>query len=213
MEKTIVNVGCGMDIIPGAINLDNSPSASLAKHIIIRQIIRPFMNQSQQSYLDFAITNNITHGNALRLSFPDSSIDLIYTSHMIEHLDLSSMHLFISECFRCLKSDGILRIVTPNLDHFISNYNTNNDAIAFAQDTLYYRMSGNSLKERLQMAISGDRGHKIVYNSHSLLKYLTQHGFQKIYTLSAGQTTIPFHTEIDYSWKSDESLYIEAYKP
>lgn len=212
MEKTIVNIGCGMNIIPGAINLDNSPSVRLARHKLLRHIVQPFVNKSQKEYISFAITNHIVVGDALKLPFADNSVDLIYTSHMIEHLDLPSMDKFITECHRCLKKDGFIRIVTPDLDIHIENYHRTKDAIGFACNTLLYRTSGHTFKEKLRMAIAGDREHKIIYNGETLSNYISKHGFTNISVLKAGSTAIPYDTGIDLYWKADESLYVEAQK-
>lgn len=208
----IVNIGCGMNVIPGAINLDNSPSIKLRKHILLRTLFRPFLNKNQRNYLDFAISNNISYGEALDLPLSNDYADVIYTSHMIEHLDSPSMERFLQECHRCLKPSGVLRIVTPNLDIFINNYIQSKDAISFAYNTMFYRSSCLSFKERCKMALSGDRGHKIIYNSTTLTKLLESNGFSNCTSLSIGQTTIDFDTNIDFSWRSEDSLYIEARK-
>lgn len=212
MQKEIINVGCGMNILPGAINIDNSPSVRIAKHKLLRKLIRPFMNKSQSEYLDFAIRNNIIQGDAKSLPCMDNSIDVIYTSHMIEHLDLPTMNTFVSECHRCLKPGGILRIVTPDLDILFDHYLKTKDAIDFAQRSTFYRSSGRQLKERLRVAISGDREHKIIYNKETLSDYLVKHNFVNVECLPAGQTNIPFETGIDLYWREKDSIYVEARK-
>jgi len=50
------------------------------------------------------------------LSVPelDESIDLIYCSHTLEHIDHTSSIRFLKECFRILKKDGVIRVALPN---------------------------------------------------------------------------------------------------
>lgn len=43
-----------------------------------------------------------------------NSVALIYCSHTLEHLDKTSSHRFLSECFRILKKDGVMRVALPN---------------------------------------------------------------------------------------------------
>ena len=43
-----------------------------------------------------------------------NSVALIYCSHTLEHLDKASSHRFLSECFRILKKDGVMRVALPN---------------------------------------------------------------------------------------------------
>lgn len=52
------------------------------------------------------------------------SVHLIYCSHTLEHLDFDSAIRFISECFRILKPNGVMRIVVPStyLDFFILKF-------------------------------------------------------------------------------------------
>ena len=55
------------------------------------------------------------------LPFRDETFDLVVARHVIEHLD--NIQLFISECYRILKKNGMLEIITPN---FLSR-DTRND--------------------------------------------------------------------------------------
>jgi predicted SAM-dependent methyltransferase len=57
-----------------------------------------------------------------KLPFADNSFELAYTSHFIEHLKPADFDSFITECFRILSPEGILRIVTPNWDEMLGEY-------------------------------------------------------------------------------------------
>jgi len=46
----------------------------------------------------------------------DSSAELFYTSHTVEHITNDAAQNLFDECHRALKSDGLLRITTPNVD-------------------------------------------------------------------------------------------------
>ena len=50
----------------------------------------------------------------LKISEIDESVELIYCSHTLEHLDNKSSLRFLSECFRILKKGGVLRVALPN---------------------------------------------------------------------------------------------------
>ncbi len=54
--------------------------------------------------------------------FPDESFDLIYHSHVFEHIPKSQADSFIKECIRVLRPNGILRIVIPDLEQIVRNY-------------------------------------------------------------------------------------------
>lgn len=54
--------------------------------------------------------------------FPDESIDVVYSAHVLEHFDRVGANLFLSEIYRVLKPRGILRIVVPNLEEICKSY-------------------------------------------------------------------------------------------
>jgi predicted SAM-dependent methyltransferase len=51
-----------------------------------------------------------------KLPLPDNSAELIYSSHLIEHIDDEAAQNMFKEAFRILKSGGVFRLVTPNID-------------------------------------------------------------------------------------------------
>jgi predicted SAM-dependent methyltransferase len=48
------------------------------------------------------------------LPFTDESVNVIYCSHVIEHIESLHVEHFISESYRVLKNNGILRVVCPD---------------------------------------------------------------------------------------------------
>ncbi len=54
--------------------------------------------------------------------FPDDSVDLIYSSHFLEHVD--NFENLMGECFRVLKKDGVMEIAVPHFSnpYFYSDY-------------------------------------------------------------------------------------------
>lgn len=62
------------------------------------------------------------------IPFSDQSFDVVYHSHFLEHLTKSEGVLFVQECFRVLKTGGVLRVVVPDLEQIVRSY-----LFAFAQ--------------------------------------------------------------------------------
>jgi SAM-dependent methyltransferase len=50
------------------------------------------------------------------LPFSDDTFQVVYHSHLLEHLPKSRALPFLKECFRVLKPSGILRIAVPDLE-------------------------------------------------------------------------------------------------
>lgn len=56
------------------------------------------------------------------LPYADSSFDVAYSSHFLEHLDKDTAPRVLKEIRRILKPNGILRIVVPDLENMVNEY-------------------------------------------------------------------------------------------
>jgi predicted SAM-dependent methyltransferase len=52
----------------------------------------------------------------------NNSTDVVYHSHVLEHFNKEGGKFFLSECFRVLKSGGVLRIAVPDLEQITKSY-------------------------------------------------------------------------------------------
>jgi len=48
--------------------------------------------------------------------FPDNSVQLFYSEHVLEHLPDQQREHVIGECYRCLENNGAVRFVVPDID-------------------------------------------------------------------------------------------------
>ncbi|AMK76450.1 hypothetical protein A1342_12825 [Methylomonas methanica] len=115
----------------------------------------------------------------LTKKFPwtDSSVDIVYSSHTLEHFSRDDGRRFLTECHRVLRKNGIIRIVVPDLKHFVGEYIEGRilaDDFVEKLDVLY-RNSNNALKSRLSPFIQFP--HKCMYDNQRLLEILTEIGF------------------------------------
>ena len=74
--------------------------------------------------VDFISNNdNVVAANLLKgIPFPDCSYDVVYHSHLLEHLPKENSLKFVKECFRVLKPGGIIRIVVPDFENMVNEY-------------------------------------------------------------------------------------------
>jgi predicted SAM-dependent methyltransferase len=93
-KPALLNIGCGNTYDPRWINVDLNPS-SPDVHAV--DALKP-------------------------LPLPDSCIDVVYTSHVLEHIPPHAVPLFFHELRRILKPSGLLRIVVPDLEQIASEY-------------------------------------------------------------------------------------------
>ena len=64
----------------------------------------------------------VAHDFTKGLPFDANSIDVCYSSHVLEHLRKEEADLFIREQNRVLKPKGIIRVVVPDLEVICRNY-------------------------------------------------------------------------------------------
>lgn len=56
----------------------------------------------------------LRHDVTYPLPHRNQSVDLIYTSHCLEHLSYAQGQAFLSDCYRVMKPDAVMRIIVPN---------------------------------------------------------------------------------------------------
>ena len=56
------------------------------------------------------------------IPFPDNTFDVVYHSQVLEHFPKERALGFISECYRVLKPNGIIRVVVPDLENIVDEY-------------------------------------------------------------------------------------------
>ena len=91
---TLLNLGCGSTFHSSWRNLDVNP-----------------------------LSEGIEYWDAKQgVPFKSGSVDFVYHSHLLEHLAKEDGKLLLEECFRVLKSKGILRVVLPDLEGICKAY-------------------------------------------------------------------------------------------
>ncbi len=168
MEKKL-NLGCGGQTPEGWINVDYAWGAKIAKVPIINR---------------FGLTNlkwdkKIKLYN-LQKKFPweSDSIDVIYSSHTLEHFTRKDGFRFLKECHRVLKNGGIIRILVPDLKAFTLEYiNGKMRADLFIENLLVlYPESKNFINKIFIPFISSP--HKCMYDTQTLIDILESIGFK-----------------------------------
>jgi SAM-dependent methyltransferase len=111
----MVNLGCGPEgSIDGFINIDNSPSVLLARFPRIKFLLFKLGVISKQQYR--AGWRDVVFGDVSRgLRFESDSVDKLYSSHFLEHLERDKGRMALHEAYRVLKPGGVMRLVVPDL--------------------------------------------------------------------------------------------------
>ncbi|MFN3944542.1 MAG: class I SAM-dependent methyltransferase [Allosphingosinicella sp.] len=199
-----VNLGCGQSPTAGWLNLDNSLTVRLARTPLAHLL------PGRAAYVAHVRSHNIRYGNALATGLPSRSIDVLYTSHMLEHLDQAEARRFLAEALRVLRPGGILRIAVPDIRLQAEEYLRRGDADWFVAKTRMTTPKPKSLLGRLRYAFTGFRHHHWMYDAKSLCTLLAEAGFQEPRALPAGETTIPHPGDLNLREREHESLYAEG---
>lgn len=112
---------------------------------------------------------------------PDNSFDYIFSEHLLEHLTFTEATTMFSECYRVLKPGGVIRTATPNLQFLIDIYLQ--PELPIHKAYIDYLSEQSHQPPELAYAISYFHtawGHKIIYDSSSLIRLLTKVGFTNI---------------------------------
>jgi predicted SAM-dependent methyltransferase len=208
-----VNVGCGLTPTAGWKNFDNSPSLRLSKIRLLPEVLKKLglIGKAQLEFIQFTRKNAIEYGDASRgLPVAEGSVDILYTSHMLEHLDKVEADHFLTKALHILRPGGTLRIAVPDLAKHIAFYMESGDGNGFLDRMFVCMPRPRSLSARLAMALFGTRHHQWMYDGESLTRLLNKHGFVDIRVLESGQTGISDPGNLDLTERSYESLYVEA---
>lgn len=208
-----INIGCGQTPTHGWYNYDNSFSIRIARYPILAKLLMSLgiLNKHQMGYIEYVLNNNILWADATKcIPVPDESIDVIYTSHMIEHLDRDEVKLFLSEAYRVLVHGGIIRVVVPDIKKQVSIYNENNDADVLIDHMYLSKSKNKTLLSKFIYLFVGDRHHKWMYDGASLARLLSSAGFMSCTVQPAGSTIINDPGELNLREREDESVYVEA---
>lgn len=210
-----LNIGCGASPVPGWVNIDNSMSLYLAKHSLIVCLLRKLrlLNTHQIKLIDFFKQNEVLYSKATHLPIKKNSVSIVYSSHMMEHLDRQDAFIFLHEAMRVLTDGGIIRLCLPDIHKLCKNYLEHGDADVFVEQTLLATPTQKSIFHKMKFLIIGYRHHMWMYDAVSLTRLLRKVGFSDIKILEAGESRLFNDGEgINLFEHCDHSFYIEAVK-
>ena len=211
MMKTITDfknahLGCGGVIANNYINID---------------FLDVFFNQTLQSNAVYSIPdagNNayfLKHNLQLGIPIQSNQLDTVYHSHFLEHLNDQDGRHFIEECFRVLKSGGVMRFLVPDLELWSRNYINGNQEFfdhyrnMWLPDHDRYKTNG-----QIFMGALHNHEHKMGYDFETCKYILERTGFTSVVKVQYGVGNIPSIDRLeDPNPREFESLAIECIKP
>ncbi len=132
-------------------------------------------------FLNTELTGRVPVDISKKLPFPSNSVDIVFDSHVIEHLYYRHFLFFLKESYRILKKGGIHIIMTPSLKYlFDALYNKNGfREILFKSPELMFR-------HKLDPATFLNRymhiyyGHRFIYDYETINRLAKLTGYSNI---------------------------------
>lgn len=83
-----------------------------------------FVDSPEWANLDYSPSSpSVTRANLLApLPLKSGSVELVYSSHFLEHIPKPDVQSFLGECHRVLQPGGVLRLVLPDLEEMARSY-------------------------------------------------------------------------------------------
>jgi SAM-dependent methyltransferase len=240
----MLNLGCGTKTSnkTGVINVDWSIYLRLKKNRILRPLVPLFIRGERLERFESLADNIFVHNLAKGIPFDSESVDVVYHSHMLEHLDSDVAEGFLREVYRVLKPGGIHRIVVPDFEKTCRAYvahiesceedpieSDNHDSYIarLLEQSVRKEASGtskqNSLRRAIENLVLGDareRGetHQWMYDRINLRVKLLNAGYKELqvqdYNTSLIRDWVHYRLDVDKDGQQykPESLYVEALK-
>jgi predicted SAM-dependent methyltransferase len=198
-----VNLGSGLEVAPGWINVDASLHALVSRWP--RRAQGALFERSGYSrlvtrdeYLRRLRKNVFVHHDvAHSLPFADASVDFVFTSHLVEHLTRNQCVRFLREVNRVLRPQGVARIATPDLE-LAARRLANGDRREVLEEYFFRPDEG-----RLA-------AHQYMYDFELLREACEEAGLHDVQLRRYREGVVPDLELLDN--RPDESLFVEAAK-
>jgi SAM-dependent methyltransferase len=206
-----INMGCGLRPTPGWRNFDNSLTVRLS-HVPGFTWALSILRRSDEHAKLMALcrSGTVEYATAQRIPAQTGTADVIYSSHMLEHLHPRDARLFLAEVKRVLRPGGIIRLALPDLEMIVRAYIAHGDADTMVESTLLATPVCSGVLGKLRFLVVGNRHHLWMYDGRSLCRLLAACGFSEATVMSAGSTRIPYASPLDLNERADQSVYVEA---
>lgn len=176
-----LNLGCGLVTPDSYINIDCSPNALLSNlpfYNFVKSVLYKLKLISEQAY-KASWPSNVKYCNLEKtfLKLPTNSCSVIYTSHFLEHIERESAIRLLTNCYKALSNNGILRIAIPDLYSEAKSY------ILEYEESLKYNKTDFKSGEnfiRLMVSRKPRHSHKWMYDFLSLRDILSEIGYINI---------------------------------
>jgi SAM-dependent methyltransferase len=202
-RPVMVNLGSGLTVAPGWVHVDGSLNALVSRwpKALLNSLYRWSDNQqwfSQEQYVRILTEHRFVHHRLqYGVPFDEEMVDVIYSSHALEHLFVEEAQALLQDAYRALKQGGLIRLAVPDLEHAFRLYQSGakDQALAF----FFNRNRSGYLNH-----------HHYMYDFELLKNLLEKVGFVEVQRCGFRQGNMRDANILDN--RPEESLFVEARK-
>jgi SAM-dependent methyltransferase len=209
-----LNLGCGLDAIEGWVNVDKSFGPMLGRHPHLRKLLFVAGVLNGEQYRTEWPQNIQRTDIVRRMPWPEGSVDFIYSSHMVEHLNRTEVRKVLTEFLRVLRTGGLVRLALPDLHVMARDYlerkraGDPTAADRFVEGTFLRPAAGGSVFRRI-IVRRFSRPHLWMYDVESFSHLLKDVGFDDVKSRQFRRGECP---DLELLENRPESFFVEAKK-
>jgi predicted SAM-dependent methyltransferase len=204
--KKKVQFGCGLCAPAGWLNFDCSPTLKIERMPVIRHVVRHKL---------FPLS--VCYGDIVRgLPLTEGGVDLVYCSHVLEHLAFNDVKVALRNTLRILKPGGVFRMVLPDLEFYIHQYQM--DPLEDRANN-FLRRSLLGVEQRPEGILSklknmyGNSKHLWMWDFEAMRIQLEKAGFTAVRRAVYRDSKISDFIEVEEEGRWTDCLGIECVRP
>lgn len=206
-KLTLLQYGAGYTGPLSWINYDAHPMVILEKIPLVKSIVK------KRGKSVFA--KNIKYGNIVKgFKKLENSCDAVYCSHVLEHLAYEEFRIALQNSYKCLKEDGIFRLIMPDLEVLCKKYfeeeNNPDRSINFIKGT-GFGVEKRGLKRRIKQMLMLSP-HLWLWDYQSVEKILKEVGFKSVRRCEYHDSKLQAFEEVENIGRYRNAIKIEAIK-
>lgn len=200
-----VQYGCGLCAPDGWISFDISPTLRVQRVPLVGKVL---------GRVGPTFPANARYGDIVRgLPTQEQSCDVVYCSHVLEHLALSDFRTALRNTYSVLKPGGTFRFVLPDIRYLAEQYvnATGPDASMAFMEKAYL---GEKTRPRGLMGLLrswiGNSSHRWMWDYDSMEQELKQAGFVDIRRAHFGDSGDPAFESVEDKHRWDDTLGVQC---
>jgi len=202
-----VQYGCGWSAPEGWRNFDVSPTLRFERIPLVGRLY----TKNQERFPKGVQYGDIISG----LPLADNSCQIVYCSHVLEHLALKDLRRALRNTYKILAVGGVFRFVVPDLEYAINTYAatpSHEAAVAFMRMTLLGREERVRHIRGIIREWLGNNHHLWMWDFKAIRFELQQAGFRCIRRAYFGDSHYAVFKEVEVPDRWKNCLGVECEK-